>query len=82
MKGKIGTPNHDGVKTPRKHRAAMILLAVGLAVVISALGIRAYRNHVADEARRQEVAAVEARRMAAVQTVRNAHDFFGKGDSR
>ena len=78
MKAVIESPKNDGVNMPRKQRAAMILLALGLPVVISAVGIRSYRSHVANEARRQEVAAAEARRMAELQTVRNAHDFFGK----
>lgn len=39
-----------------------------------------HAQRTADEALRQELAAAETRRMAELQTVRNAHDFFGKSD--
>ncbi len=81
MEEEIRFPKNDGPKKPQKHRGFTIFLIVGLLLVaISAVGIRAYRKQVADEARRQEVAAAEARRMAVLQTIRSAHDFFGKGD--
>ncbi len=74
------SPENDSSKPPHKPRALTILLMSGLLLVVSVVGIRAYRNHQADEARRRELAAVEARRMEELQIVRNAHDFFGKGD--